>query len=102
MIKQTKKERLDEIKDYLNEELSNPFSIEVKVTEDNGNIIVDCGCWVLEMTGSMSLQDRDLGLVNMTLTRLLKSGTTRKPSLKSTMESGMMTVNKNDKHLIIS
>ena len=49
MIKQTKKERLDEVKDYINEELSNPFSIEVKVTEDNGNIIVDCGCWVLSM-----------------------------------------------------
>ena len=49
MIKQTKKERLDEVKDYINEVLSNPFSIEVKVTEDNGNIIVDCGCWVLKM-----------------------------------------------------
>ena len=51
MIKQTKKERLNEVKDYLNEVLSNPFSIEVKVTEDNGNIIVDCGCWVLNMDG---------------------------------------------------
>ena len=49
MIKHTKKERLDEVKDYINEELSNPFSIEVKVTEDNGNIIVDCGCCVLSM-----------------------------------------------------
>ena len=49
MSKQTKKERLDEVKDYINEVLSNPFSIEVKVTEDNGNIIVDCGCWVLSM-----------------------------------------------------
>ena len=49
MSKHTKKERLDEVKDYINEELSNPFSIEVKVTEDNGNIIVDCGCWVLSM-----------------------------------------------------
>ena len=49
MINKTKKERLDEVKDYINEVLSNPFSIEVKVTEDNGNIIVDCGCWVLKM-----------------------------------------------------
>ena len=45
----TKEERLDEVKDYINEELSNPFSIEVKVTEENGNILVDCGCWVLTM-----------------------------------------------------
>ena len=49
MINKTKKERLDEVKDYINEELSNPFCREVKVTEDNGNIIVDCGCWVLKM-----------------------------------------------------
>ena len=49
MTKELKKKRLDEVKDYINEELSNPFSIEVKVTEDNGNIIVDCGCWVLKM-----------------------------------------------------
>ena len=49
MINKTKKERLDEVKDYINEELSNPFCCEVKVTEDNGNIIVDCGCWVLKM-----------------------------------------------------
>ena len=49
MSKQTKKERLDEVKDYINEVLSNPFSIEVKVTEDNGNIIVDCGCCVVTM-----------------------------------------------------
>ena len=49
MSKQTKKERLDEVKDYINEVLSNPFCCEVKVTEDNGNIIVDCGCWVLKL-----------------------------------------------------
>ena len=49
MTKELKKKRLDEVKDYINEELSNPFSIEVKVTEDNGNIIVDCGWWVLKM-----------------------------------------------------
>ena len=61
MIKQTKKERLNEVKDYLNEVLSNPFSIEVKVTEDNGNIIVDCGCWVLKKTGSMFPQEMDVG-----------------------------------------
>ena len=106
MIKHTKKERLDEVKDYINEELSNPFCCEVKVTEDNGNIIVDCGCWVLKMgigDDWFNVSTRqDLGLVNMTLTRLWRLGTTRRPSLKSTMESGMMTVNKNDKHLIIS
>lgn len=49
MIKKTKKERLDEVKDYINEELSNPFSIEVKVTEKGGNLIFDCGWWVLTM-----------------------------------------------------
>ena len=49
MIKKTKKERLDEVKDYINEELSNPFCCEVKVTEDNGNLIFDCGCWVVTM-----------------------------------------------------
>ena len=45
MIKQTKKERLDEVKDYINEVLSNPFSIEVKVTETMGIslLIVDVG-----------------------------------------------------------
>ena len=32
MIKHTKKERLDEVKDYINEELRNPFYCEVKVT----------------------------------------------------------------------
>ena len=57
----TKKESLDEVKDYINEELSNPFCCEVKVTEDNGNIIVDCGCWVLKMTGSMFPQEMDVG-----------------------------------------
>lgn len=45
----TKEQRLDEVKDYINEELSNPFSCEVKVTEENGNILVDCGCWVVTM-----------------------------------------------------
>lgn len=49
MIKKTKEERLDEVKDYINEELTNPFCCEVNVTEENGNILVDCGCWVLTM-----------------------------------------------------
>lgn len=61
MIKKTKKERLDEVKDYINEELSNPFSIEVKVIDDNGNIQVDCGCWELNMIGLILPQDWNWG-----------------------------------------
>ena len=49
MTQEIRIKRLDEVKDYINEELSNPFSCEVKVTEENGNILVDCGCWVVTM-----------------------------------------------------
>ena len=49
MLKKNKKQRLDEVKDYINEELSNPFSCDVRVTEKGGNLLIDCGCWVLTM-----------------------------------------------------
>lgn len=41
--------RPDAVKDYINEELSNPFSCEVKVKEEGRNLLIDCGCWVLTM-----------------------------------------------------
>ena len=76
MKKKTKEERLDEVKDYINEELTNPFCCEVKVTEDNGNIIVDCGCWVLKMgigDDWFNVSTRQgLGIGEYDLTRLLK------------------------------
>ena len=36
MTKEIKNQRLDEVKDYINEELNNPFSCEVKVKEIRG------------------------------------------------------------------
>ena len=50
MTKEEKTKRLDAVKDYINEELSNPFCCEVKVKEEGRNLVIDCGCWVLSMS----------------------------------------------------
>lgn len=45
----TKEMNLEGVQKYIEEELSNPFSCECKVTEEDGNICIDCGCWVVSL-----------------------------------------------------
>lgn len=103
MITKTKKQRLDEVKDYINEELNVPFFCEWKVREENGNIIIETECW--EVTLGINDEwfnvstEKGCGISTYELDQIVDIRDNKETILEIYNGEGMMTVKNNVKPL---
>jgi len=47
--KEKKKDTLDQVKEYLSKQWTNPFNCELIITERNGNLNFSCESWKVEI-----------------------------------------------------